>query len=45
MIPMLTAHGASIPTIGFGTSQLGDCTDVVATALQLGYRHIDTAEA
>ena len=43
MIPMLTAHGASIPTIGFGTSQLGDCTDVVATALQLGYRHIDTA--
>ncbi|MEI7681580.1 MAG: aldo/keto reductase [Betaproteobacteria bacterium] len=43
MIPMLTAHGASIPSIGFGTSQLGDCTDVVATALQLGYRHIDTA--
>ncbi len=43
MIPMLTAHGAKIPTIGFGTSQLGDCTDVVATALQLGYRHIDTA--
>ncbi len=43
MNPMLTAHGASIPTIGFGTSQLGDCTDVVATALQLGYRHIDTA--
>jgi 2,5-diketo-D-gluconate reductase B len=43
MNPMLTAHGASIPTIGFGTSQLGDCSDVVATALQLGYRHIDTA--
>ena len=43
MIPRLTAHGASIPTIGFGTSQLGDCTDVVATALQLGYRHVDTA--
>ncbi len=43
MIPMLTAHGASIPTVGFGTSQLGDCTDVVAAALKLGYRHIDTA--
>jgi diketogulonate reductase-like aldo/keto reductase len=43
MIPMLEAHGARIPTIGFGTSQLGDCTDVVAEALRLGYRHIDTA--
>jgi diketogulonate reductase-like aldo/keto reductase len=43
MIPNLTAHGATIPTIGFGTSQLGDCTDEVATALKLGYRHIDTA--
>jgi diketogulonate reductase-like aldo/keto reductase len=40
---MLTAHGATIPVIGFGTSQLGDCTDVVATALKCGYRHIDTA--
>ena len=26
--------------IGFGTSQLGDCADVVATALKLGYRHM-----
>lgn len=43
MIPLLTAHGAAIPAVGFGTSQLGDCTDVVATALKLGYRHIDTA--
>ena len=48
MIPMLSAHGAQIPTIGFGTSQLGakqpgDFTDAVATALKLGYRHIDTA--
>ena len=32
-----------IPAIGFGTSQLGDCADVVAKALELGYRHIDTA--
>src|SRR5688572_31470290 len=43
-IPTLTSKtGAKIPAIGFGTSQLGDCTDVVAKALELGYRHIDTA--
>jgi diketogulonate reductase-like aldo/keto reductase len=42
-IPALSAKGAKIPAIGFGTSQLGDCTDVVAKALELGYRHIDTA--
>jgi diketogulonate reductase-like aldo/keto reductase len=38
-----SANGARIPAIGFGTSQLGDCADVVAKALELGYRHIDTA--
>ncbi|HET6493184.1 MAG TPA: aldo/keto reductase, partial [Burkholderiales bacterium] len=42
-IPNLSARGAEIPAIGFGTSQLGDCAEVVATALKLGYRHIDTA--
>ena len=43
-IPAVTsANGARIPAIGFGTSQLGDCGDVVARALELGYRHIDTA--
>jgi 2,5-diketo-D-gluconate reductase B len=42
-IPSLSARGANIPALGFGTSQLGDCGDVVATALKLGYRHIDTA--
>jgi 2,5-diketo-D-gluconate reductase B len=41
--PALTAHGCRMPQIGFGTSQLGDCGDLVATALRLGYRHIDTA--
>ena len=41
--PALLAHGCSMPQIGFGTSQLGDCGDLVATALRLGYRHIDTA--
>ena len=39
----MTSHGAEIPAIGFGTSSLGDCGEVVATALRLGYRHIDTA--
>src|SRR6266566_7061567 len=42
-IPKLTAYGAEIPAIGFGTSSLGDCGEIVATALKVGYRHIDTA--
>jgi diketogulonate reductase-like aldo/keto reductase len=42
-IPKLSAHGADVPAIGFGTSSLGDCGEIVATALALGYRHIDTA--
>ena len=32
-----------MPAIGFGTSSLGDCGEIVATALKLGYRLIDTA--
>jgi 2,5-diketo-D-gluconate reductase B len=43
LAPTLSAYGAEIPAIGFGTSSLGDCAEVVATALKLGYRHIDTA--
>ena len=42
-IPSLSSHGAQIPVIGFGTSQLGNCGEIVETALKLGYRHIDTA--
>jgi 2,5-diketo-D-gluconate reductase B len=42
-VPALTAHGATIPAIGFGTSQLDNCGEVVAAALKAGYRHIDTA--
>ncbi|MGH8622060.1 MAG: aldo/keto reductase [Burkholderiales bacterium] len=42
-IPTLSSNGAQIPAIGFGTSQLGNCAEFVATALKLGYRHIDTA--
>ncbi|MFZ9561155.1 MAG: aldo/keto reductase, partial [Burkholderiales bacterium] len=43
MSPNLTTHGCTMPQIGFGTSQLGDCGELVATALKVGYRHIDTA--
>lgn len=42
-IPTLSAQGAEIPVIGFGTSQLGVCGEIVANALKVGYRHIDTA--
>jgi diketogulonate reductase-like aldo/keto reductase len=39
----LTAHGAAMPVIGFGTSMLGNSGELVAAALAAGYRHIDTA--
>jgi diketogulonate reductase-like aldo/keto reductase len=44
-IPTLSTHGAQIPALGFGTSPLtGAVTaDEVLTALNTGYRHIDTA--
>jgi 2,5-diketo-D-gluconate reductase B len=43
-IPTLSAHGATIPAIGFGTSGMGGaCRDAVVNALKVGYRHIDTA--
>ena len=41
--PALSARDARIPVVGFGTSQLRDCGAIVAHALKLGYRHIDTA--
>jgi diketogulonate reductase-like aldo/keto reductase len=42
---VVEAHGCRIPQIGLGTMTLkGDiCVQAVKTALQLGYRHIDTA--
>jgi 2,5-diketo-D-gluconate reductase A len=41
------ADGVSIPLIGFGTWQLtgDDAYNGVRTALEIGYRHIDTATA
>jgi 2,5-diketo-D-gluconate reductase B len=40
-----TAHGATIPALGFGTSPMtGSLSpDEVVAALKAGYRHIDTA--
>ncbi len=42
----VTAQGVSIPAIGLGTYPLeGErCREVVETALELGYRHVDTAQ-
>ena len=41
----LTVQGVEIPKLGLGTWQLGGraCERAVADALELGYRHIDTA--
>lgn len=43
--PHVEAHGARIPAIGLGTWPMKDseCRTAVATAIKMGYRHIDTA--
>jgi 2,5-diketo-D-gluconate reductase B len=43
----LEIQGATVPTLGFGTWEIlgGDCEDAVGDALEIGYRHIDTAQA
>ncbi|HET7570316.1 MAG TPA: aldo/keto reductase [Gammaproteobacteria bacterium] len=40
------AHGARIPALGFGTFMLkpADARRMVEAALEIGYRHIDTAQ-
>ena len=42
----VNANGANIPALGFGTWDLRDsvATDMVSYALDIGYRHIDTAQ-
>lgn len=42
---IIEAGGARIPAIGFGTYTLEGqtCRDMVARAIEVGYRHIDTA--
>jgi diketogulonate reductase-like aldo/keto reductase len=44
-IPVVSAHGAQIPALGFGTSPMTGAVkaEEVAAALAAGYRHIDTA--
>ena len=42
------ADGAQLPLLGLGVWQMRDgreCADAVRWALELGYRHIDTAQA
>ncbi len=45
MTPALDLPVGSIPLVGLGTWQLrgAEATSVVATAFELGYRHVDTA--
>jgi 2,5-diketo-D-gluconate reductase B len=44
IVPILTTRSAAMPAIGFGTSSLsGNSAEIIAAALQAGYRHIDTA--
>ena len=46
-IPMITLNnGVEIPQLGFGTYQIEpeNTREAVKTALEVGYRHIDTAE-
>jgi 2,5-diketo-D-gluconate reductase A len=46
-IPDITLNnGQTIPQLGFGVFQIetGDTSEAVSTALQAGYRHVDTAE-
>ncbi len=42
---VVTAHGASMPVIGFGTWNISGeiCATSVTEALKAGYRHVDTA--
>jgi 2,5-diketo-D-gluconate reductase B len=46
-VKILTIQGEDVPALGFGTWQLlgEDCVEGVRDALELGYRHIDTAQA
>jgi diketogulonate reductase-like aldo/keto reductase len=42
----VTVQGVDIPALGLGTYQLRGqtCVDTVRAALEMGYRHVDTAE-
>jgi diketogulonate reductase-like aldo/keto reductase len=42
----VTVHGATVPKVGLGTARMTGrtCRDAVERALELGYRHVDTAQ-
>jgi 2,5-diketo-D-gluconate reductase B len=43
----LEIQGSTVPKLGFGTWEIlgRDCEEAVGDALEIGYRHIDTAQA
>src|SRR6478609_8154346 len=43
----LEIQGSTVPKLGFGTWEIlgRDCEEAVSDALEIGYRHIDTAQA
>ena len=45
-VPILAGNGLNMPALGFGTFQLEAPTirEILPRALELGYRHIDTAQ-
>ncbi len=42
----VSAHGANIPALGFGTFRMSDAEvhNILPQALKLGFRHVDTAQ-
>ena len=45
-VPMVAAHGARMPVVGYGTMHFPEpdrAVELIAHALDSGYRHIDTA--
>src|SRR5690625_6811888 len=45
-IPVIAVGGANMPALGFGTFELTESTinEILPRAIDLGYRHIDTAQ-
>ncbi len=45
-VPTIAANGVNMPALGIGTFELEEATvaDILPHALELGYRHIDTAQ-